>query len=176
MSDVLGSDEFPETGSDALNVALVAFTGCVGEAFRDAEDEADRICSYGLTIGETYVPFDPDPEDDCEDDEAVCSQLWVRVMNVTPQAVNSWGGDCATSLDLDIEVGVIRCIEMPEDGEAPLASNVLAAALQAASDMNRVFCAAMACEVWEKITSNQWTPMGPLGGQHGGIWTFTVSV
>lgn len=159
----------PTTGIDHLNEALVGFTGCIGEAF-------DDICSYGLTIGETYVPFDPDPEDDCDEDDAVCSQVWVRVMDVNPTGSDSWEGDCATVLRIGIEVGVLRCLDVPEGGEAPTASGVMAAALQAMADMNAIYCAAMDCEVWNSIESGQWSPSGPLGGQYGGTWTFTVEV
>lgn len=166
---VMGSDEVSGNGTDRLNEALVGFTGCIGEAVED-------ICSFGLTIGETYVPFDPDPEDDCDADDVACSQVWVRVMGVTPTASEGWDADCGSVMRIDIEVGVLRCFEIPEEGEAPSTTDVLAAALQAMTDMNAIYCAAMACEVWESIDAGQWTPSGPLGGQYGGIWTFTVEV
>lgn len=156
--------------SEALQDALIAFTGCVGEALVD-------ICSYGLTIGETYVPFDPDPEDDCDVGEVECSQVWVRVTGVTPVAtVASFGGDCGGTLSVGLEVGVLRCVEIAEDGEAPKASDVLVAAVQAMADMQALYCAAMNCEVWDAIESGAWSPSGPLGGQYGGIWTFTVEL
>lgn len=163
-----GSDD-PLTPTDRLNQALMNFTICVGEAVPD-------ICSYGLTIGDSYVPFDPDPDEDCDDDDAACSQIWVRVMSVTPTSVEAFGNDCATVLRLELEVGVLRCFEIMEDGEAPTASMVMAAAVQAMEDMNAIRCAAMQCDddTWDAITTNQWTPTGPLGGQYGGLWTFTV--
>lgn len=158
------------TPGDRVNQAVVAFTGCIGEGLSD-------ICSYGWTIGDTYVPFDPDPEDDaCDEEEVYCSQAWVRVMDITPLGSETWGGDCGTVLQLTLEVGVLRCVEIPEDGEAPNATSVLVAAMQSMDDMNAVYCAAMECEVWNSIESGQWTPMGPQGGQYGGYWTFTVEV
>jgi hypothetical protein len=168
MSEMpLGSDELP---ADRLNEALVAFTGCIGESL-------DAVCSYGLTIGEAYVPFDPDPEDDCEDDEALCTQAWVRVMSVQPTGtVPSFGGDCGGVMQMTLEVGILRCFVIPEGGEAPTATDTLLAATQAMTDMNAIYCAAMACEVWDSIESGAWEPMGPLGGQYGGVWTFTVEI
>lgn len=168
MSDIgLGSDETPDP-ADALNESLVEFTGCVGAALAD-------ICSYGLTIGETYVPFDPDPEDDCDEDEAFCSQAWVRVMSAQPiYQGDSFDGDCGGVMQLVLEVGVLRCFGIEEEGAAPTASDVLAASMQAMTDMRAIHCAAMSCEVWDAITTGTWTPAGPLGGQYGGIWTFTV--
>jgi len=156
-------------GAEALNEALVAFTGCIGEAVPD-------ICSYGLTIGDSYVPFDPDETDPCDEDEAICSQVWVRVGDVTPSPSQGWDSDCATVMNLTLEVGVLRCIEIQGKGEAPTASEVLLAAMQSMSDMNVIYCAAMSCEVWSAIDAGTWVPLGPDGGQYGGIWTFTVEV
>lgn len=160
----------PLTPDERLQDALVEFTACVGTAVAD-------ICSFGLTIGERYVPFDPDPEDNCEDEEVACSQLWVRVIDVQPLpgAIEGWEGDsCGSSLELTLEVGILRCVEVPDDGEAPTATDVLLAALQAMADMRAILCAALGCEVWEALHIGQWVPSGPLGGQYGGIWTFTV--
>lgn len=161
-----GSDDDP---LDPLQEALLQFTGCVGEAFTD-------ICSYGLTVGDSYVPFDPDPEDGCEDEEAACSQVWVRVTDVTPDASDGWEGDCGVVLRIGLEVGIVRCFTIPDGGEAPTATDVMLAALQSARDMKTMFCAAMGCEVWNSIEAGQWTPQGPLGGQYGGTWEFTVEL
>lgn len=167
----IGSDELPLTPDERLHNALIAFTGCVGESLVD-------VCSYGLTIGETYVPFDPDPEDDCPDDIAACSQAWVRVMGVQPIYKNDSfdDGDCSAVLRLSLEVGVLRCLDIPEGGEAPTASDVLVAAMQSMTDMRAIYCAAMACEEWDSIDSGTWTPNGPMGGQYGGVWTFDVEL
>lgn len=157
--------------AEKLKDALIQFTACVGSSVED-------ICSYGLTIGETYVPFNPDEDDECEDDDEVqCSQLWVRVTGSNPTAasVQSFAGqDCALLMGLGLEVGIYRCIEIAGDGEAPTATEVLVAAGQAVEDMKRILCAALSCDVWDSIEVGAWEPSGPLGGQYGGIWTFTV--
>lgn len=162
------------TIDEILNDSLMAFTNAVGLAL-------DGVCSYGLTIGESYVPFDPDPEDNCpaEDDKesSVCTQAWVRVMGVSVvDATDHMDGSegFSTSLSVDLEVGVIRCLDIPEGGEAPTASDMLVAAAQSMADMHAIYCAAMSEEVWDMITAGQWSPMGPLGGQYGGMWNFTV--
>lgn len=165
----MSSDEVPDL-AEPIHDALIAFTGCVGES-------VDDICSYGLTIGESYVPFDPAPGEDCDAEDVMCSQVWVRVMGANPLYQNDgFGGECGGVLQIELEVGVLRCIEIPEDGEAPNANDVLVAAMQAMSDMKAIQCAAVACEAWDSLTIGQWTPTGPLGGQYGGIWTFTVEV
>jgi hypothetical protein len=158
--------------AEKLNDALLAFTSCVGNSVED-------VCSFGLTIGESYVPFNPDPDDGCEndDDEFLCSQLWVRVAgsNPTASSVESFAGqDCTLTMQMTLEVGIYRCIEIAGDGEAPTAEEVLVAGAQAMEDMKRIMCAALSCEVWDSIDVGAWSPTGPLGGQYGGIWTFTV--
>lgn len=161
------------SGIERFQDAILAFTQCVGSA-------PDNICSYGFTIGETYVPFlpDEDTEAPCDYEDEMCSQVWVRIMNVSPAPETpTWAGDsCALSLVVTLEVGVLRCIEIPEGGEAPSALSVSAAGLQAIADMNALHCAAMGCEVWDAITTGSWDPIGPMGGQYGGMWTFTVEL
>jgi hypothetical protein len=34
----------------------------------------------------------------------------------------------------------------------------------------------MGCEVWQAIDAGEWLPDGPMGGQYGGTWNFTVEV
>lgn len=160
---------------DPVSDALLKFTGCIGEAL-------EAICSYGLTMGDSYVPFDPDEDDDaCDDveDGTMCSQAWVRVMSIgpAPSAAQTWEGDtCEIPLAIALEVGVLRCVEVPEKGEAPTESQVLAASLQALDDMRAILCAALKCEVWDAINVGIWSPFGPMGGQYGGTWTFTVEI
>lgn len=164
--------EGPDTRdpNEVLHDTLVVFTEAIGNSL-------DDMCSYGLTIGEAYVPFDPDPEDECDEDEAVCSQAWVRVVNVgiVNQEDDYESRDGYSSeLSIDLEVGVLRCVNMPDGGEAPTASDMLMAATQAMTDMRAMYCAAMDTEIWDSLISGQWTPMGPLGMQYGGVWMFTA--
>lgn len=169
------SDPIPETPpdlADALNDALAEFVSCVCIAVSD-------ICSCSLTIGQSYVPFSPDLDDDgCDEEDTACSQAWVRVVNAQPSpgSLSGWGGDCALVMQLTLEVGVLRCFEIAEGGEAPTATEVMAAAFQSMEDMKAIQCAALSCEVWNSINVGQWTPLGPMGGQYGGVWTFTVEV
>lgn len=173
------SENLPEqmTPAQRLNDSLLKFTTCIANAVPD-------ICSWGITIGETYVPFDPDEDEECTD--ADCSQIWVRVISVTPTNVpDGFGGNsCAVDLRIDIEVGILRCITIPDGGEAPTATDVHLASVQSMEDMLAIQCAALTCQdttdpenprdIWSAIELGQWTPAGPLGGQYGGIWTFTV--
>lgn len=179
---VLGNDETPNTLADSINAALVGFTGCIGGAL-------DGICSYSLTFGEVYVPFKPDDADDCGDDEEDwCAQAWVRVTDISvaydekgfdagpSDSDGSCEGSCGGTFSIGLEVGVLRCYEVPEDGEAPTATQSMATAMQSMIDMSALYQAAMNCDVWESISVGQWQPEGPLGGQYGGYWNFTVEL
>lgn len=171
MTIDLGEENLP-AAVVALQNALIEFTGCISDALTD-------VCSVGFTLGEAYVPFDPDPDEKCAR-EAECSQAWVRVMNVQPKGASreSFGGeDCAISMSLELEVGILRCIKVPAKGKAPFATDVLIAGMQALTDMQAILCAALACDVWEDtLQIGQWNPQGPLGGQHGGTWTFMAEI
>lgn len=173
MSEMdLGSDEGLPSAVVELQNALIEFTGCIDDALPD-------ICSVGYTLGESYVPFDPDPGTGCKAADVQCSQAWVRTMNIQPKpgGLDGWDGqDCALTLMMDIEVGVLRCLPVKRNGAAPTETDVLVAAMQALTDMRSILCAALNCEVWDAITVGAWNPTGPLGGQHGGTWTFTVEL
>src|SRR5436190_442378 len=107
--------EFPETADELLISAVAGFTGCIAEAL-------DDICSVGWTIGETYVPFDPDEDDECgEEEEILCSQAWVRItgINLKDMPESFEGTTCAAVFQIGLEVGVLRCIEIAEKAEAP---------------------------------------------------------
>lgn len=161
---------------ERLHNALVAFTQAIGEAL--------AVCSYGLTIGQDYVPFEADDEDECDEDDedsVTCTQAWVRVSGAVPTGGVSLldGSECASVLRISLEVGILRCIVIEDRGEAPKAADVLAAAITSMSDMTAIYRAATgpeAPEVWDSITAGQWTPSGPLGGQFGGTWTFAVEI
>lgn len=167
-----GSDESLPPAVQRLQDAIVEFTGCIDDALPD-------ICSVGFTLGEAYVPFDPDPEDNCKAHDVQCSQAWIRVTDVQPSpgGIEGFGGDdCSLALRAGLEVGVLRCMEVPKRGKAPEAMDVLVYGMQALTDMNAILCAALGCEVWDSINVGQWQPQGPLGGQYGGLWTFTVEL
>ncbi len=159
------------TQEHALLDSLTAFSVEVGEAL--------GVCSYGLTIGETYVPFRPDPEDECEEDEEYCTQAWLRVISVRPNPNSNskgWGGACAATRILELEVGITRCLGIPEDGEAPMAGDVLSAAWTAMEDMSTIATVATSSDLWIDVELGMWSPNGPSGGVYGGQWTIQVEL
>lgn len=160
-----------------LEDAVLAFTGAIGEAIPD-------VCTYTLIYGDKYIPFRPDEEEEeagddgepspCENNE--CDQLWVRVAMVTiaGDVPQSFGGSCEGLYQLDLEVGIQRCVRVEDDGEAPRANDLMVGAMQMLDDMQAIFKAAMGLEVWDSIDAGAWLPSGPEGGQYGGSWDFTA--
>lgn len=174
----MSDEELAECASKALvkdsrlHEGLIEFMASVGSAL--------DICSYGLIIGDSYVPFDPD-EDECMDeaDDPTCDQAWVRVAQVTPiGGTDTFGGMCGQEMQLALEVGVLRCFETREKGAAPTATAMLTATLQSMDDMNAMYRGAMGVDddLFDSIEAGDWAPVGPLGGQYGGVWSFTVTL
>jgi hypothetical protein len=163
------SDVEPDAENPLLK-ALIEFTGCIGGAV--------DVCSYSLIHGEGYVPFAPDDDEDdeaCEEED--CSQVWVRVTNIEVVSTKGWDDTtCALARRVGLEVGIIRCMKVVPEGEAPSATDMLAYAMQAMEDANALMCSALGCDVWHEITIGQWTPLGPLGGEYGGQWTMTAEL
>lgn len=162
------SESDVEPGEDnPLLKALIEFTGCIGGAF-------DDVCSYALIPGDGYIPFTPDEEDEenCEDED--CSQVWVRVTSINAIGENGWDTSCAMTLSVGLEVGIIRCMEVVANGEAPSATALLGYSMQAMDDMRAIMCAAINCEIAGNLDLGVWTPLGPMGGEFGGQWTMTA--
>lgn len=185
------TDEIDIDDSGAIPPGAVLTTGLLNVAM-SVGAALDDLCSYGLTVGESYVPFDPDPEDeDCGHDEGGCSQAWVRVMSISDRLLTEEGGDwsegdldsadedgdCSCGFVVDFEVGAIRCFPTADGGAAPTATEVLLASGQTMDDMAAIRCAVMNTK-WPgaSLEVGQWVPMGPAGMMYGGVWTFTVTV
>lgn len=165
------NDSAAKVNAGSLVDALQQMAECI-------RDDLDFVCSIAVMATEAYVPFAPSEDDDddpvCDDEEVACSQAWVRIVDVRMNSIEGWGGDCASTLLLDLEVGVTRCIPVPEGTEAYDENDVFMATLQSVRDMQSILCSAMNCEVWARLDAGSWTPAGPMGGFYGGTWTFTA--
>lgn len=155
--------------ADRINADLAALAGCVCAGL-------DPVCACAIMVGSELYDFQPD--EDCEEE---CSRAWVRVAEAYPatgigiqeEATNA---NCEGMINLQIEIGVVRCIEVPSDGEAPTVSALLAASVQQIRDMVAIRKAILCCEHFEDYMLGTYTPIGPEGPQIGGIWTMAVLV
>ena len=161
--------------------ALVALSACLC-----AELTASGLptpCFCGVLPG-ANVPMSYCGECGGFSDAKCGGQAWVRLDSVFPSTIFPSPADttqCSTGLAASIEIGVLRCMQvMEEGGEAPsLDEQVRATRLQMA-DMQAMRRAVMCCD-WRadpdhKILLTTYVPVGPEGGCVGGTWTFMVEV
>lgn len=137
---------------------------------------APFVCFCGVIIGEDT--YDLSGIGDCEDN--ACGQAWIRVTqaymasDLGEQDVD--GNNCSLELNVDLDIGILRCLEVPEKGEANTPEELLAAFRQQNEDMLAIRRAVLCCDAIDTrdVILGLWTPQGPQGGIYGGIWTATL--
>jgi hypothetical protein len=143
------------------------------------EDGSPETCFCGVLAGETVIA---DYTGECADG-GPCGQAWVRLITAYPASgvglLDETPGNCGSELGIDIEVGILRCFPSPdEDGSAPTADEMLAAAFQQHQDILTLHRAIYCCNAISSKDAvvSSYTPMGPLGGLYGGRLTVMVTV
>lgn len=158
---------------DPIILAVLGYVECL-------RDEFAEICAAGWTVGETLVPFVPDDDSECadEDDEGACSYLGLRITGISHnQITQGWGGACKEgTVQVSLELLIMKCFPTADNGEAPTATEVTASAIESMEDRARAIRAIQCCQsaTFEGIQS--WSPVGPSGLQFGGRLLFTISV
>lgn len=135
-------------------------------------DGGDTMCFCGVIAGETWY----DLSGECD---TRCGQAWVRVAGIYPATVLGQQDltlrNCGKVLSLDLEIGAVRCLEVPDDGTPPSAAELLAASEQQMKDALAMRRAVQCCESFDEYILNLWTPIGPPSvALVGGTWTLTV--
>src|SRR5215207_570693 len=96
-----------------LSTTLEALATCLC-----AELGEPGFCFCGVIIGEDT--YDLSGIGDCEND--ACGQAWIRVTQAYMASdlgeQDTDGGNCSLELNVDLDIGVLRCIETPDKGEA----------------------------------------------------------
>lgn len=151
-----------------LDVILAA---CVVELRADGTD--GNLCATTKYPGEA-APLD----------YAECGgMLWVRLGSSAPttsfpnpeQRPNA----CATTLAFNVEVGLMRPAPIPEDTlgnfELPTDEDHSDATDRQLDDMEAVYRGLLvASRQIEMVSIGSYTPVGPVGGTVGGLWTLIV--
>lgn len=154
----------------------------LGPALTDLLDKVDRRleeCDRQAAL----VTLSPGAEvawDNCcpdENTEGGGGELWVRVINITPQPVGSQPCDI-TDLKANIGVGVIRCMHSLNTEGSPTKEQMTDDTLNMTKDADAILAAV---RTWEgtkhinmkSLSVERGTPLGPLGGCGGWEWTFT---
>lgn len=154
---------------------LTSLADCLCQQITDSG--LPETCFCGIFPGE-QVPFDYC--DGCEDN--LCGQAWVRLATMFPSAIFPTldiTAKCTSPLAIQLEIGIVRCAPMPtSDGTAPSLQDQLEASALQIADAMAMRRAIMCCA---KVNSRRdnllvgYTPVGPIGGCVGGVWTTMFS-
>lgn len=150
---------------------------------KNAENGLPPLCFCGIIAGETAYDATGIGEGCDEDDEnAGCGQAWVRLVSAYPSSnvgqADVMPGNCGNGFGFDLEIGMLRCIRIEEEGGVLPAEEMLEAVQLQVADMLTMQQALLCCEAlkMEDFVLGQYAPIGPMGGLVGGTWLISVSV
>lgn len=139
-----------------------------------AQIETDGLptpCFCGVIPGEAAV-FDY--IDGCDNE---CGMAWVRLDTAQPTTgigiVNETLNNCGSEVGFQVEVGIVRCFPIPEDGNPPTEAEYLEGAELQVADMLCMRRALACCDIGDFIL-DAYTPIGPDGMVLGGLWQATL--
>lgn len=102
---------------------------------------------------------------------------WVRLTNEYPTVsfpqAAAGPTKCGAEIAVVAEVGLVRSMPIPEDGEPPDAATYQAVAevqIEEAALMRK----AIVCCFGSAVILGVYTPVGPVGGAIGGLWQATI--
>jgi hypothetical protein len=152
---------------------LSTVASCVCAKLRDA---GRPVCTCCLTHGGDVLPmFGCDC--DCDEEDAT-GRMTARVLRIAPAPSNTLDAtsSCLAALvQVTLQIGVFRCIDIPEADEEPSCDSLTAEALGFLAD-EQIMRAAVACcpdvknipGKWQ-LSPGEWEPHGPSGGCAGGV-------
>lgn len=83
---------------------------------------------------------------------------------------------CASPLAWTIEVGALRCVPQPADGEVLSPADMLDVTITTMLDARAIYKAIKCCDAIPGAAIQFYTPVGPEGGCVGGFWTAFLDV
>lgn len=135
------------------------------------EDGSPPTCFCGVIPGDAAVG---DYAGDCA---SACGMAWVRLMSMYPAVntgiVSEQPGNCSATIGLEIEIGMLRCMSIPEDGEPLPPGELLEVTDLQTRDAMSMWRAVVCCSSIDPKGSilSAYQPMGPMGGLVGGSYT-----
>jgi hypothetical protein len=158
----------------AISAKVDMLVQCICAAL--AVDGAGPTCFCGV------VPGDDVAWDYCGecDDSGLCGMGYVRinqsyVSENFPTQIPATNGCRTGVLTLELVVGSLRCVPLPEeDGTLPNEADQAEAWDRQIADMSALFTAI--CECFPDASIGSYSALGPQGGCAGGEWTVWVSL
>jgi hypothetical protein len=141
---------------------------------------------YALACASTALAANPPgrafvaPGQEVAWDDCCDGQLHVRLISLGPdnalQTRKASGQPCGPEFWIaTIGLGIVRCAHTVDDeGNAPTPGQISSDANDMTGDLTALLDAITCCIRPTSITG--WTPVGPLGGCHGGEWVYTVRI
>lgn len=148
---------------------LTTLAACLCEQIDKSDDPPTCFC--GVIPGDVAVG---EYAGDCDD---VCGMAWVRLVSAYPATgvgvPNDTVGNCSASLGMDIELGIMRCHPVHEDGSGMTDGELAEVTRLQTSDMMTMWRAVVCCDALntKDYILSGYTPMGPMGGLVGGAFT-----
>lgn len=140
---------------------MIALQQCVCEEI--TKRGLPSVCFCGVVPGATPV-FDFAEE----------GMAWVRLANSFPAVAfpsqDQTLRSCGSPLAYQLEVGIVRCVEVNEDGEAPTLEQQFEATRLQMADMEAMRYAIQCCLPNASKILGNYTPYGPQGAAVGGWW------
>lgn len=138
------------------------------------DDEGESLCFCGVMAGDQAYDFAGLGE--CGSGK--CGQAWVRVVSVYPSTAlgeaNTEARNCDVGMGADIEVGILRCWPIEDEGEPVEPAVMFEVAEQQLIDEASLRSAVQCCDALDAYILGQWNPVGPEGGLIGGTYTVYV--
>lgn len=153
----------------AVGDRLIALAACLCQQINE-EPDLPGVCFCGIIPGEAAVG---QYAGDCDDE---CGMAWVRLGSSYPSdrlgTINENPGNCTAGLGIDVEMGIMRCFPIPEDGSAPSPEELTEVSNLQIMDMMVMWKAAMCCADLpnKEFRLTGYTPIGPAGDMIGGSW------
>lgn len=163
----------PTDVDSPIGTLLATVTACVCARLRDIGRPACDCClDHGLDVM-------PMSGCSCEcDEDGATGRVTGRVLQVAPAPSNTLNAtsSCLTAMvQVTLQIGVFRCVEIPEATDEPGCDMRTAEALGFLLDEQAMRAAVSCCPdlkripgKWE-LTPGLWQPHGPSGGCAGGV-------
>lgn len=161
--------------ADLVSNVLATLATCL--CAQITTDGGPEPCFCGVVPGDAVVQ---DYAGNCVD---LCGMAWVRLVSLYPASgvgfIDENAGNCASELGLEIEIGLMRCAEMPDDrGNPPTDAALLRSVeLQTAGALTMrraILCCPSLSPKDYKL--GPYAPAGPMGGLVGGTWQLSLVV
>lgn len=164
--------------TNLLFTQVAALAECLCEQIQDPSNGVPDVCSCGVIAGDSMAPGFIDGN--CN---VACGAAWVRVTTIYPMKgignPDTTVGNCGAGVGADIEMGIVRCMDVGGvDGAGPSAESMLAAAQLQYADAMVMRKAVQCCPGFPARESimGSYAPVGPAGGMVGGMWTVRVAI